>query len=97
MSVVGAANAIDWVTSAWNSIQSQSSGTGIAILDAVTGADSSLLSDGLGIDDGLALASQLSSIQINQMQGLGTIAGQMALDRIQSDIKNKFSSIDITV
>ena len=97
MTVVGAKNSIDWISGAWASIQSQSNATGIPILDAVTGNDSSLLSDGLGVDDGLALASQLSSININLVQGQGSIAGQMALDRIKAEIKNKFASVDLTV
>jgi hypothetical protein len=94
MSVVGVTNAIDWVSSAWASIQSES-GTGLPILDALSSDGS--LPDGLSVDEGAALADTLASIQINQVQGMGTIAGQVALDRISSAIKNKYSSVDITV
>ena len=95
-SIAPARNVLDWVTGAWNSIQAQSNRTGIPILDAATGADD-LLSDGLGIDDGAALASQLASIQINLMEGQGVIAGQIAFDRLEGEIQKKYSSIDITV
>ena len=91
-SIAPARNVIDWVSGAWNNIQAQSNRTNIPILDAATGADNSLLSDGLGVDDGAALASQLASIQINLVQGQGVIAGQIALERIKSDISDKFSA-----
>jgi hypothetical protein len=94
MSVVGVTNAIDWVSSAWSAIQSQS-GTGLPILDALTSDGS--LPDGLSINAGAVLADTLAGIQINQMQGMGTIAGQMALDRISDQIQNKYSGLDITV
>jgi hypothetical protein len=94
MSVVGVTNAIDWVSSAWSAIQSQS-GTGLPILDALTSDGS--LPDGLSIDAGAVLADTLAGIQINHVQGMGTIAGQMALDRVTGQIKDKYSSVDITV
>jgi hypothetical protein len=94
MSVVGAANTIDWISSAWSAIQSQS-GTGLPILDALTSDGS--LPDGLSINAGAVLADTLASIHINQVQGMGTIAGQMALDRITSQVKDKYSSVDISV
>lgn len=85
--IAGASNTIDWLTSAWADIQGQSSkATGIPILDAASGADSSL-DDGLGIADGDALASQLASIEDNLVQQQGVLAGQAALTRVQNQVK----------
>jgi hypothetical protein len=91
--IAGASNTIDWLSSAWADIQSQSSGgTGVAIIDALSSGSSSLvqpLDDGLSIDDGDALASQLASIQDNVVQQQGVLAGQAALTRIQDAAKAK--------
>jgi hypothetical protein len=91
--IAGASNTIDWLSSAWADIQSQSSGgTGLAIIDALSSGSSSLvqpLDDGLSIDDGDALASQLASIQDNVVQQQGVLAGQAALTRIQDAAKAK--------
>jgi hypothetical protein len=91
--IAGASNTIDWLTSAWADIQSQSSGgTGIAIVDALSSSSSSLvqpLDDGLSINDGDTLASQLASIQDNVIQQQGMLAGQAALTRVQDAAKAK--------
>jgi hypothetical protein len=91
--IAGASNTIDWLSSAWADIQSQSSGgTGLAIIDALSSGSSSLvqpLDDGLSINDGDALASQLASIQDNVVQQQGVLAGQAALTRIQDAAKAK--------
>lgn len=91
--IAGASNTIDWLTSAWADIQSQSSGgTGIAIVDALSAGSSSLappLDDGLSINDGDALASQLASVQDNLVQQQGMLAGQAALTRVQDAAKAK--------
>lgn len=85
--IAGASNTIDWLTSAWADIQGQSSNaTGIPILDAASGADSSL-DDGLSVADGDALASQLASIEDNVVQQQGVLAGQAALTRVQDQVK----------
>jgi hypothetical protein len=93
--IAGASNTIDWLSSAWADIQSQSSnGTGVAIIDALSSDSSSLvqpLDDGLSIDDGDALASQLASIQDNVVQQQGMLAGQAALTRVQDAAKAKQS------
>ncbi|MGE0280088.1 MAG: hypothetical protein AB7P20_05675 [Rhizobiaceae bacterium] len=91
-SIAPARNVIDWVSGAWANVQAQSNRTNIPILDAVTGADDSLLSDGLGVDDGAALASQFHVIQMNLLEGQGVIAGQIAFDRIKNQIKEKFAA-----
>lgn len=91
--IAGASNTIDWLSSAWADIQSQSSGgTGLAIIDALSSGSSSLvqpLDDGLSINDGDALASQLASIQDNVVQQQGVLAGQAALTRVQDQAKAK--------
>ena len=93
--IAGASNTIDWLSSAWADIQSQSSGaTGIAIVDALSSDGSSSvppLDDGLSIADGDALASQLASIQDSVVQQQGILAGQAALTRVQDAAKAKQS------
>ena len=87
--IAGASNTIDWLSSAWSSIQAQSSNaTGIPIVDALSGADTSL-DDELSIADGDALASQLASVADNVVQQQGVLAGQAALARIQGETQAK--------
>ena len=45
------------------------------------------------------LASTLSAIQINFMEGQGAIAGQVALDRIKNEITSKIDArrVDLKV
>ena len=97
-SISPARNVVDWVSGAWNNIQAQSRSTGVAILDAAAGIDNRL-GGGLTIRDMSILASTLSAIQINFMEGQGAIAGQVALDRIKNEITSKIDArrVDLKV
>lgn len=86
--IAPARNVVDWVSGAWFNIRAQSRSTGVAILDAAAGIDNQL-GGGLSIRDMSILASTLSNIQINLIEGQGAIAGQAALDRIKKEITAK--------
>jgi hypothetical protein len=97
-SISGLSGAINWLNSALAYSQAtsgSSSSTGIAILDALNGSSSSSskLSDGLGIADGLNLATTFATIQQNFVSQQNTLAGQAALNRITSAAQAKQSAI----
>jgi hypothetical protein len=82
-SIAPAANTVDWLSGAWSSIQG-SSGTGIAILDALTSSNTSTISAGLNDAAFNALSSALTSVAQNLVQGQNLIYAQEAVTRVQN-------------
>jgi len=96
MSIIApAANTVDWLSGAWSYIQS-SSGTGIAILDALSSSNPNKISAGFDDTAFNALSVTLTSVAQNFVQQQNILVGQAALARVQSELKTKLLSLSST-
>jgi hypothetical protein len=86
-SIVPATNTVDWLSGAWSFIQSSSSSTGVAILDALSSSSSSTSTISAGLSDSAfnALSSALTSVAQYFIEQQNILVGQAALARVQKE------------
>jgi hypothetical protein len=82
-SIAPAANTIDWLSGAWSSVQSSSSSTGIAILDALNSKNGATA--GVSTLDVGTVADAIASTMLNQINQKNYITGKVALKRILNE------------
>lgn len=92
-SISSAANAIDWLSGAWSSIQGSSSSSGNAIVDAAGGSSTSGLTGGFSDSDFNALSSTLTAVAQNFIQEENILVAQKAVARVQNEVAAKLNAM----
>ena len=92
-SISSAANAIDWLSGAWSSIQGSSSSSGNFIVDAASGSSTSAVSGGFSDADFNALSSTLTAVAQNFIQEQNILVAQKAVARVQNEAIAKIKAV----